>query len=291
MGVRLTATAARRLLCLAMLLLAAGPSVSACGPEDRPPDMSSREAFARSVMAAATSGSVEQVENLAGDGPVNVRPQAQQLVDSTRGWAPGSWQLQLSNDFPEVANVEASRDGQPGTARYTISWSREHWKLAIGQPRNPPTGGAGLGTGAKPGAAPSTSQLPADCSDAPIQAGTGAGALDCQQFTSTDGSAAGQNLYWLTSTPLHVGFNRMNGTATVVVRMPCGVLTVPVSVDAFGVTPEPSGLVQSADGCARAAAEQRSWTTAYFTSPLIYRLSAEELVLSNQLGQIRFKRD
>lgn len=284
-------TRALRLLSLAMLLLVAAPSLTACGPEDVPPDMSSREEFARSVMAAATSGSVEQVEGLAGDGPVNVRPQAQQLVDSARGWAPGSWKLGLSNDFPEVANVEASRDGRPGTVRYTISWSRDHWTLAIGQPRNPPTGGAGLGTGAKPGAAPSASRLPADCSGAPIPAGSGAAALDCQQFTSTDGGAAGQNLYWLTSTPLHVGFNRMNGSATVVVRMPCGVLNIPVSVDAFGLTPDPAGVVESADGCAGAAAEQRSWTTAFFKSPMVYRLNGGELVITNQLGQIRFKRD
>ncbi|MET4094822.1 hypothetical protein [Arthrobacter sp. UYCu712] len=290
MGVRLT-TAARRLLCLAALLLVAGPSVTACGPEDVPPDMSTREAFARSVMAAATSGSVEQVESLAGVGPVNVRPQAQQLVDSTRGWAPGSWQLQLSNDFPEVANIDASRDGQPGTVRYTISWSQERWLLAIGQPRNPPTGGAGPGTGAYPRAAPSTSQLPADCSDGPGHAGTVAAALECQQFTSTAGNAAGQNLYWLTSTPLHVGFDRLNGSATVVVRMPCGVFNVPVSVDAFGLTPDPAGLVESADSCTGTDAEQRSWTTAYFKSPMIYQLNAQELVLSGQLGQIRFARD
>lgn len=290
MGDRLT-TAVRRLRCLAALLLVFVPSVTACAQEDAPPDMSTREAFARSVMAAAASGAVEEVERLAGDGPINVRPEAQQLVDSTRGWAPGSWQLQLSTDFPQVANVRATRDGQPGTVRYTIAWSQAHWLLVIGQPRNPPTGGAGLGTGAKPGAAPSRSQLPADCPGDPGQAGTGAAALECRQFTSTSGNAAGQNLFWLTSAPLHVGFTRLNGSGTVVVRMPCGVFNVPVSVDDFGLTPDPGRLAESADSCAGPAAEQRSWTTAYFKSPMIYRLNAEELVLTSQLGQIRFARD
>ena len=79
----------------------------------------------------------------------------------------------------------------------------------------------------------------------------------------------------------------MNGPATVVLRMPCGVFNVPVSVDAFGLTPDPAGLAESADSCTGAAADQRGWTTAYFKSPLIYRLSAQEPVLSSQLGQAR----
>jgi hypothetical protein len=90
---------------------------------------------------------VEQVESLVIDDRLNIRPEAQQLVESTRGWAPGSWQLRLSNDFPEVANVDATRNGEPSAVRYQISWSRGRWGLVMGEPKDPPSGGAGLGTG------------------------------------------------------------------------------------------------------------------------------------------------
>ena len=286
MGDRIKA-AARRLLLFAGLLLVSVPSVTACVQEDIPPDMSSREAFARSVMAAATSGSVEQVESLVIHDRINVRPEAQQLLDSTRGWAPGSWELLLSNDFPKVANVQVYRNGQESGVRYGISWSGERWALIMGQPKNPPSGGAGLGSGA----APSTSPLPNDCSDPSVDAGTGAATLVCQQFTSTAGNAPGQNLYWLTSTPLRLSFDRMNASLTLVVRMPCGVINVPVSVDAFALTPVPGGLVESADGCTGPASDQRSWTTAFFKEPLIYQLDDRMLTFTNGSGQMRFARD
>lgn len=293
----------RRLLCLGALLLPVVPFATACAPEDVPPDMSTREAFARSVMTAATSGSVEKVESLVVPNRINVRPEAQQLLDATSGWTPGSWELRLSNDFPEVANVEVFRNGQVSAVRYGISWSRERWALIMGQPQNPPSGGAGLGTrsgstpkiaptggeSVEPVPAPSISQPPEDCTVAGVD--TAEAGLACQQFTTTSGNAAGENLHWLTSTPLHVSFSRMNAALTMVVRMPCGVLNVPVSVDAFGMTPDPAGLVQSADACTGPEAEQRSWTTQYFQSPLIYQLDARELVFTNELGQIRLRRD
>jgi hypothetical protein len=304
MGVGRT-TAVRRLVRTALLLLVAVQATMACGVEAAPPDLGSREAFARSVMAAATSGSVEQVERLATDDRLNIRPEAQQLVESTRGWAPGSWQLRLSNDFPEVAQVEASRNGQPFAVRYQISWSHGRWGLVIGEPKDPPTGGAGLGTGSgsnpklpptsgstEPVPAPSTGQHPAGC---PAGAGDDSGAagqpLECRHFTSTAGNAAGRNLYWLTSTPLSVGFERMDASLTMVVRMPCGALNIPVVLDAFSLTPDPGGLVESADGCAGPAAEHRSWTTGYVKEPMVYQLDAQGLVLTNRMGQIRFTRD
>lgn len=286
MGIQLT-TAVRRLLCLGALLLVSVPTVAGCAWEDPRPDMSTREAFARSVMAAATSGSVEQVERLVIPDRINVRPEAQQLLDATHGWAPESWELRLDNDFPAVANVEVLRNGEPSAVRYALSWSQERWALVMGEPRNPPSRGAGLGTGSGPPAG----QAPADCSGSAAKTGAGAAALMCQQYTSTAGNAPGHNLHWLTSTPLHVSFSVMNGSAALVVRMPCGVPNVPVAVDAFGLTADPAGMVQSADGCAGAAAEQHSWTTAYFKSPLIYQLGPQELVFANELGRIRLSRD
>lgn len=302
MGVGL-ATAAKRLLCLGILALVTAPLAVACAPADSVPDLSTRESFARSVMAAATSGSVEQVESLVSPDRINVRPEAQQLLEATRGWAPGSWELRLSNDFPEVANVEVSRRGQASAVTYAISWTRERWALVMGQPKNPPSTGAGLGSGNganpktpptgggsyQPGPVPSTSQPPLDCAGAGGDAGEAG--LACQHFTSAAGNAAGQNLYWLTSTPLHMSFDRMDASLTMVVRMPCGVLNVPVTVDAFGLTPVPGGLAESADGCSGPATEQRSWARAYFREPMIYRLEPQVLVFTNRLGQIRFTKD
>jgi hypothetical protein len=298
------ATAAKRLLrllCLGMLALVTAPLAVACAPADSVPDLSTRESFARSVMAAATSGSVEQVESLVSPDRINVRPEAQQLLEATRGWAPGSWELRLSNDFPEFANVEVSRKGQGSAIRYAISWTQERWALVIGQPKNPPSTGAGLGPGAganpktpsagggsnQPGPVASTSQPPLDCAGGDA----GGAGLACQHFTSAAGNAAGQNLYWLTSTPLHMSFDRTDASLTMVVRMPCGVLNVPVTVDAFGLTPVPGRMAESADGCSGPAAEQRGWAAAYFREPMIYRLEPHGLVLTNRLGQIRFAKD
>lgn len=298
--------AEERFLCAAALVLVPLVSLVACVTEPLPPDMSAREAFARTVLAAALSGTVEEVEKLVPEDRVNVRPEAQQLVDSFRGWAPGSWQIGLSNDFPEVASVEASQKGQAATVDYTISWSNGRWGLVIGTSKNRPTGGAGPGPGngsglkaplVEPATVPATDAgtgagtVPPGCHDAGYgQSGT-AGPLECGSFTSTSANAPGQNLYWLTSTPLHMSFNRLGGSLTMVVQMPCGVLTVPVTIDSFGLTPDPAAMAESADGCAGPAAEYRTWTTGYFRSPSIYTLDAQSLVLANELGRIRFQRD
>ncbi len=82
----------------------------------------------------------------------------------------------------------------------------------------------------------------------------------------------------------------MNGSLTMVVRMPCGVLNVPVSVAAEAMTPDPAGMIESADGCIGPAGEQRAWTTAYLKTPLTYSLGKQSLVLTNDQGQIIFRR-
>lgn len=300
-------TLLRRWLGVAALVILLIPAVSACLAEPRPPDLSTREEFARSVMAAAASGSVERVEELVDPVFGNVRPEAQQLVDSTRGWAPGSWQLGISNDFPEIANVTVRQAGQDADVRYAISWSEDRWTLVMGESKGQPSSGASAGAkpfgpGSEPkiqpsGAAgprdiPTTRPAPPACpKSAGAVSGTGAAALACRTFSSTSGYARGQNMSWLASTPLHLSFEPVNGALTMVVRMPCGVLNVPVSVDDFGLSPVPARMAASADGCAGPASEYRSWTTAYFKVPMVYRLDSAELVLTSELGQIRFKQD
>ncbi|RAM37219.1 hypothetical protein DBZ45_11300 [Arthrobacter globiformis] len=93
-------------------------------------------------MSAAASGSVEQVEKLASDDSVNVRPGAQKLVDSFRGWAPASVKLLLSNDFPEYVQVQALKEAGTAGIKYAISWQSGRWTLVIGTPNHPPTDGA-----------------------------------------------------------------------------------------------------------------------------------------------------
>jgi hypothetical protein len=58
------------------------------------------------------------VERLAPDDFVNVRPDAQKLVDSMGAWDPASVDVTISNDFPEIAHVQALAPG--GTAKVEI---------------------------------------------------------------------------------------------------------------------------------------------------------------------------
>ncbi len=203
-------------------------------------------------MSAAVSGSVAGVEALVSPAFSRVRPEAQQLVDATRGWTPGSWQLGISNDFPAVANVTAARNGHGPTVRFAISWSDDRWTLVMGEPNDGASGAPGsVGSGAAkplgPGPAPkvvpgesgppvppgpptTSGPTPASCPPV-VSAGVGPGpvhgaaALACRTFTSRWGYARGRNMYWLTATPLHLSFDPTDGV-TMVVRMPCGVLNV-----------------------------------------------------------------
>jgi hypothetical protein len=127
-------------------LLVTAVSVASCGPDPTQPDLSTKESFARSVVAAAASGSVEQVEKLVPKVYVNVRPEAQRLVDSARGWEPSTVQLRLSKDFPEYAQVEAIKQGGTSGIKYVISWSDGRWNLVMGTSAYSPTGNAVPGT-------------------------------------------------------------------------------------------------------------------------------------------------
>jgi hypothetical protein len=97
-------------------------------------------------VAAAASGSVEQVQKPVPKVFVDVRPDAQCVVYSARGWDPKTVQLRLSNDFPDFARVEALRpSGTEGTT-FTISWVDRHWTLVMGILSYKPTGNAAPGT-------------------------------------------------------------------------------------------------------------------------------------------------
>jgi hypothetical protein len=140
-GARRGRTRNRLLGVIAVALLPAA-SVAACGADPTQPERSTREPFARSVVAAAAAGSVEQLEKLAPDDFINVRPGAQHLVDAVRGQDPASVGLGLSNDFPETADVQVLLPGGTIAVRFGISWGYGRWTLGIGSPRNPPSGGA-----------------------------------------------------------------------------------------------------------------------------------------------------
>ena len=130
----------------APLVLLSALLVTGCVPDPTQPDLAAREPFARSVVAAAASGSVEQVEKLVPKVFVNVRPDAQRLVDTVRGWDPTTVQLRLSNDFPEVSRVEAVKPGGTEGPKFTISWVDGYWTLAMGTSSYKPTGHAVPGT-------------------------------------------------------------------------------------------------------------------------------------------------
>ena len=126
---------------VAVLALVVPLFVAACSPGPRDPDVSTREAFAKSVMTAAASGSVEQVEKLVPEDRIDVRAGAQQLVDQAHGWNPAAWRVGIRDDVPEYAIVHVAQPGKPSTIRYDISWTDDHWGLVLGTSKNRPTTG------------------------------------------------------------------------------------------------------------------------------------------------------
>ena len=294
---------ARFRVAVAAVLAALVLAVSSCGLGDtsHPPDPAGREPFARSVMAAAIGGNPDDVAALVGPAMTNAGPEAQQLVDATRGWGPGTWQLGVRSDFPSIANVTAWREGRQPAVRFAISWAGDRWSLAIGEPKNPPSGGAKIidpatrvRSAPTPASQPGESAPPSICPAAATGRGVasgapyGADALSCRGFTSTWAQARGRNLYWLTTTPLHVRFDRRAGT-TAVLSTACGDLTVPVEVDDYLMIPDPAGMTDGAGDCL--GAENHAWLRDFFGEPSVYQLDSAELSITNPRGQIRFAVD
>lgn len=145
---------------------------------------------------------------------------------------------------------------------------------------------AQAGTSATPSVSAGNTQ--SGCEDATYSESVKEDPFECKAFTSTTGHAAGKDLPWVKQAPLEATFNRMNGALTMVVRMPCGVLNVPVTVDTDTLTPDPAEMIQSADGCSGPAGDQRTWTTDFLSQPLKYSLDQQVLVLTNNLGEITF---
>jgi len=274
-------------------------AVTSCGlgATSHPPDPAGREPFARSVMAAAIGGNSDDVAALVGPAMTNAGPEAQQLVDATRGWGQGTWQLGVRSDFPSVANVTAWREGRQPAVRFAISWAGDRWSLAIGEPRNPPTGGAKIIDPATrtrstpPAPQPGASAAPSSCPTATTGRGTAPGAphgaddLSCRTFSSSWAQARGRNLYWLTATPVQLRFDRRAGT-TAVLGTACGDLTVPMAVDGFGMVPDGVGTTDGVGDCLDA--DKRAWLRDFFGEPSVYQLDSAELVITNPRGQIRF---
>lgn len=121
--------------------------VSACVPDPVPPNLATRESFAKSVMLTAASGSADQLEKMVEQDQAAFTPEAQRLVDFAKGWDEAPGDIKMSNDFPEVANVDATKKNSTETIRYRIGWSRERWTLMKGVVLNPSTNGGGAATG------------------------------------------------------------------------------------------------------------------------------------------------
>lgn len=85
-------------------------SLSACGADPTQPDMSTRESFATTVLTTAASGSVEQLEKLAGEGQIDTRTRAQHLVDFARGWDAAPGDIKISHEWPEIVDVATKKD-------------------------------------------------------------------------------------------------------------------------------------------------------------------------------------
>jgi hypothetical protein len=136
-----------RFLYTAALVPLTSLSLVACVPAPTRPDAATRDTFARTVVAAAASGSVERVEMLVPKVYSNVRPDAQRLVDSTRGWDPATVELKVRSDFPELAQVQALIPGAPTGTKFTVAWGADgHWALVLGTSSYKPTGNAAPGT-------------------------------------------------------------------------------------------------------------------------------------------------
>lgn len=134
-----------------------------------------------------------------------------------------------------------------------------------------------------------STQSPSGCRASTDNAGDFAGGLECKAFTSAGGSSPSHDLPWMAFTPLRVEFSTVNESPTMVVRMPCGVLNVPVSIGADVITPDSAAMIQSADGCTGSTAEYRTWTTTFVSTPMKYSLENQILVLTNDTGEIEFK--
>jgi hypothetical protein len=123
----------------ASAILLASLALSGCSPDPLPPDTSARESFARTVMSAAASGSVEQVETLVMEDRINVRPEAERLVQFAQGWNPGIRKNRAQQRFPRSRGRLGVEVGT--RAHEDVHDHMEQGALGLGDGRSCPSSG------------------------------------------------------------------------------------------------------------------------------------------------------
>ena len=113
------------------------------------------------------------------------------------------------------------------------------------------------------------------------------GPLGCSTFTSVRGSDATGDVAWLGTQPLRISSTHVNGAWTLLVKTPCNVLNVEVSVqeDVWATR----SMAASAMGCRELEGSYEAWTVKLFEQPVQWNLDDGMLTLSNPHATIEFK--
>ena len=113
------------------------------------------------------------------------------------------------------------------------------------------------------------------------------GPLGCSTFTSVHGSDADGDVAWLGTQPLQISSTHINGEWTLLVKTPCNVLNVEVSVqdDVWAMR----SMAASAMGCRELEGSYEGWTVKLFEQPVQWNLDDGVLTLSNSHATIELK--
>ncbi|MFJ5955521.1 META domain-containing protein [Paenarthrobacter sp. NPDC092416] len=113
------------------------------------------------------------------------------------------------------------------------------------------------------------------------------GPLGCSEFTSVRGSDAEGDVAWLGTEPLKVSSTHINGEWTMLVKTPCNVLNVAVSVQENVLTTR--SMAVSAMGCSEPKGSYEAWTIKLFEKPVQWKRDGGMLTLSNAHATIELK--
>ncbi|MDR6685860.1 hypothetical protein J2Y41_001418 [Arthrobacter sp. 1088] len=113
------------------------------------------------------------------------------------------------------------------------------------------------------------------------------GPLACSTFTSVHGSDATGDVAWLGTRPLQISATHINGAWTLLVKTPCNVLNVEISVkdDTWAMR----SMAASAMGCPELEGSYEAWTAKLFEQPVQWKLNGGVLTLSNPHATIELK--
>ena len=113
------------------------------------------------------------------------------------------------------------------------------------------------------------------------------GPLGCSTFTSVRGSHATGDVAWLGTQPLRISSTHVNGEWTLLVKTPCNVLNVEVSVqeDVWATR----SMAASAMGCRELEGSYEAWTVKLFEQPVQWNVDDGVLTLSNSHATIELK--